>query len=198
MRTYPRALLVIIVVLLSLLVLAPIATASDKYEKNENVKMDPAAKPAPGKALIYFARTQIMGAAIKAKLYADGTFISILASRTFVPYECDPGKHVFAVVAENAGLLDAEVVADKIYVVQVAMHMGAMKARVHFEVARAGSEALEEFLKAKGSLEGITTTADGKKWVEEDAKDDQEKMLKYRAKGEVETLKPEDGGDKLP
>lgn len=198
MRRFPPASLVAIVIVLSVLVLAPIANASDKYEKNENVKIDPAKKPAPGKALIYFARTQVMGAAIKAKLYAGEEFLSILASKTFVPYECDPGKHVFAVVAENAGLLDAEVVADKIYVVQVAMHMGAMKARVHFEVARKDSEALEEFLKAKEDLEGITTTDDGRAWAKEDAEDDLKKMKKYREKGEVETLKPEDGTDTLP
>ena len=198
MRRLPPAVLGITLILVATLALAPVANASDKYEKNENVKIDPARKPAPGKALIYFARTQVMGAAIKAKLYAGEEFLSILASKTFVPYECDPGKHVFAVVAENAGLLDAEVVADKIYVVQVAMHMGAMKARVHFEVARKDSEALEEFLDAKGDLEGITTTDDGRAWVKEDAEDDLEKMKKYREKGEVETLKPEDGTDTLP
>jgi hypothetical protein len=198
MRRLPPGVLGITLVLVATLALAPVASASDKYEKNENVKIDPAKKPAPGKALIYFARTQVMGAAIKAKLYAGEEFLSILASKTFVPYECDPGKHVFAVVAENAGLLDAEVVADKIYVVQVAMHMGAMKARVHFEVARKDSEALEEFLDAKGDLEGITTTDDGRAWAKEDAEDDVKKMKKYREKGEVETLKPEDGTDTLP
>jgi len=198
MRRFSQASFLIILALAAMLALAPLATASDKYEKNENVKMDPARKPAPGKALIYFARTQFLGAAVKAKLYAGEEFVGILASKTFIPYECDPGKHVFAAVAENAGLLDAEVDADKIYVVQVAIHMGAMKARVHFEVARKDSEALEEFLKARDDLKGITTTSDGLAWAKKDAKDDLEKMKKYREKGEVETLKPEDGTDALP
>lgn len=94
--------------------LSLLVVAADKYVKNENVRIDPARKPAAGKALVYFVRSQLMGAAIKVKLNADGKFLSILASKTFVPYECDPGKHEFAVVAENAGLLDAQVVADRI------------------------------------------------------------------------------------
>lgn len=175
-----------------------IAMAGDKYVKNENVKLDPARKPAAGKALIYFVRPQFMGAAVKVKLYADGKFLSIVASKTFVPYECDPGKHEFAVVAENAGLLDATVAADRIYVVQVSMHMGGLKARTHFEVARKGSEALEEYLKGKNELVGITVAEEGVKWVEQDAQEDKGKMEKYRAKGEVETLAPEDGQDALP
>lgn len=178
--------------------LPAISLAGDKYVKNEDVKLDPARKPAPGKALIYFVRPQFMGAAVKVKLYAEGKFLGILASKTFIPYECEPGKHVFAAVAENAGLLDATVAADRIYVVQVAIHMGGIKARTHFEVARKGSEALDEYQKAKSELVGITATEEGMKWVEEDAQVDKEKMEKYRAKGEVETLSPEDGADTLP
>ena len=195
-RSVRVALRVMMVMLVSAFSL--IAIAGDKYVKNENVKLDPARKPAAGKALIYFVRPQFMGAAVKVKLYADGKFLSIVASKTFVPYECDPGKHEFAVVAENAGLLDATVAADRIYVVQVSMHMGGLKARTHFEVARKGSEALEEYLKGKNELVGITVAEEGVKWVEQDAQEDKGKMEKYRAKGEVETLAPEDGQDALP
>lgn len=197
MQRSVRVSLMLMMVMLASTLLS-IALAGDKYIKNENVKLDPARKPATGKALIYFVRPQFMGAAVKVKLYADGKFLSILASKTFVPYECDPGKHEFAVVAENAGLLDATVSADRIYVVQVSMHMGGLKARTHFEVARKGSEALEEYLKAKNELVGITVAEEGVKWVQEDAQDDKGKMEKYRAKGEVETLAAEDGQETLP
>jgi hypothetical protein len=191
-----RAATVAVVVLAAL---ALPAAASDKYEINESVGLDAARRPAPGKALVYFARTQLMGAAVKVKLFADGEFVGLIQSKTFIPYECDPGKHEFIVVAENAGFLEAELLPDRIYVVQVAIHMGAMKARTHFEVARKGSEALDEFSKAKDKLHAITTTAEGRKWVEEDAADDAKKIKKYRDKGEeFETLKPEDGGEAMP
>jgi hypothetical protein len=75
--------------------------------------------------------------------------------------------------------------------------MGGLKARTHFEVARKGSEALDEYQKAKSELVGITATEEGVKWVEEDAQVDKGKMEKYRAK-ELETLSPEDGAETLP
>jgi len=72
--------------------------------------------------------------------------------------------------------------------------MGAMKARTHFEVARTGSEAMQEFLKSQENLRALTTTDEGLNWVKEDASKIQEVIKKYRDKGEeFEHLKPEDG-----
>jgi hypothetical protein len=161
--------------------------------------MDDARRPAPGKALIYFARTQTMGFAVKVKLYADGKFVGLIMSKTYIPLEVDPGKHEFIVEAENAGFLQAEFAPDKIYVVQVAIHMGAMKARTHFEVARTGSEAMQEFLKTRKDLHALTTTDEGLQWVKEEDPKIQEIIKKFRDKGEeFEHLKPEDGFDAPP
>jgi hypothetical protein len=71
-----------------------------------------------------------------------------------VAHECDPGKHEFASISEGGALLDAELLPDKIYYVQVAIHMGFGRARNHFEVVRPGSEAMDEFLKTKNDLRG--------------------------------------------
>jgi hypothetical protein len=170
------------------------AAASDKFTVHDDKPMDDARRPAPGKALIYFARTQIMGSAVKVKLYSDGQFVGLIMSKTYLPLEVNPGKHEFIVEAENAGFLEAEVAPNKIYVVQVAMHMGALKARTHFEVARTGSEAMQEFLKRQENLRALTTTDEGLNWVKEDASKIQEVIKKYRDKGEeFEHLKPEDG-----
>ena len=170
------------------------AAASDKFIVHDDKPMDDARRPAPGKALIYFARTQTMGYAVKVKLYSDGNFVGLIMSKTYVPVEVNPGKHEFIVEAENAGFLEAEVAPDRIYVVQVAIHMGAMKARTHFEVARTGSEAMQEFLKKQENLRALTTTDEGLNWVKEDASRIQQVIKKYRDKGEeFEHLKPEDG-----
>ena len=171
----------------------PVA-ASDKFTVHDDKPMDDARRPAPGRALIYFARTQTMGYAVKVKLYSDGHFVGLIMSKTYVPVEVNPGKHEFIVEAENAGFLEAEVAPDKFYVVQVAMHMGAMKARTHFEVARTGSEAMQEFLKHQENLRALTTTDEGLSWVKDDGSKIQEVIKKYRDKGEeFEHLKPEDG-----
>ncbi|MEJ2422562.1 MAG: DUF2846 domain-containing protein [Acidobacteriota bacterium] len=173
--------------------------ASDKYTVLKDKPLDASRRPAEGKALIYFARPQMFGAAFKVKLYADGTFLGIVGPRTYIAYDCDPGKHEFIVAAENAGFLEANVEAGKIYIVQVAIHMGAWKARTHFEPARTGSEAMEEFLKEASKLHAVVTTDEGLEWVNEKHAKTQKTIKKYRAKGkEFETLKSGDGFDSPP
>ena len=173
--------------------------ASDKYIIQKDKPFDDARKPAPGKALIYFVRSQIMGAAVKVKLYADGKFLGIVMSHTYIPYECDPGKHEFIAAAENAGFLEADLLPDKIYIVQVSIHMGALKARTHFETARLGSEALQEITKVKDKLHWITTTDEGIAWANEKDADFQKTIKKFRDKGEeFEEMKPGDGYDAPP
>src|SRR5262249_49357875 len=198
-RCVMKLLMKALLVPLALLATALPALASDKYVVQENKPMEDGRRPEPGKALVYFARTQTMGFAVKVKLYADGKFIGLIHSKTFIPADVDPGKHEFIVEAENAGFLKAEVEAGKIYVVQVSIHMGAMKARTHFETARTGSEALEEFLKEQKNLRAVTTTEEGTKWVQEEDAKIQETIAKYREKGEeIESLKPGDGFDAPP
>lgn len=156
--------------------------------------MDDARRAAAGKALIYFVRTQAFGMAVKVKLFADGRFVGLIMSKTFIPLEVDPGKHEFIAESENAGFLRAGGAPDTIYVVQVAIHMGVMKARTHFEVARTGSEAMQEFLKSRKDLHALTTTENGLRWVKEEDPRIQEIIRKHRDKGEeFEDLKPEDG-----
>ena len=112
-------------------------------------------------------------------------------------YECDPGKHEFASISEGGALLDADVLAGKIYYVQVAIHMGFGRARSHFEVVRPGSEAMDEFLKTKEGLRGITTTEAGIQWYEENKKEIEDTIANERQDGEeIAVMKPEDGHDK--
>jgi len=186
MRRLPIALL--------LAALALPAAASDKFIVHDDKPMDDARRPAPGKALIYFVRTQVAGFAIKFKLFADGKFVGLIMSKTYIPVEVDPGKHEFVTEAENAGFLEAEVAPDKIYVVQVSSHMGAWKSRTHFEVARTGSEAMDEFLKRQADLRALTTTDEGLQWVKEETPRIESVIKKFRDKGEeFEHLKPQDG-----
>jgi hypothetical protein len=174
------------------------AVASEKYVKNDDKPLDDARRPAPGKALVYFVRPQLMGAAVKVKLYGDGSSRDHHL-RGYIPWEGDPGKHEFIVASENAGFLVAEFAPDKIYYVQVAIHMGAMKARTHFEVARPKSEALDEVSKKHDQLRLITTTEEGLAWVTEEKADIDKTIAKFRAKGEeFETLNPDDGWDAPP
>ncbi len=173
--------------------------ASDLYITKEQEAMDAGRKPAPGKALVYLARPQRMGAVVKVKTYLDGKPLGFVMSGSFLAVEVEPGKHEFVVSAENAGFLEAEVLADKVYLVQVAIHMGMWKARTHFEVARPGTDALKEISEKKDDLRAIETTPEGMAWIAKRQADFDQTIADYRKKGEeFETLKPEDGGDALP
>jgi len=175
------------------------AGAAEKYIVHDDQPMVDARRPAQGKALIYFVRTQKLGFAVKVKLYADGKLSGLIMSKTYIPVEVDPGKHEFIAAAENAGFLEAELAADRIYYVQVAIHMGAVKARTHFEVIRPGSEAMKEMLKTQKDLRAITTTDEGLQWANEEDPDIQAVIAKFREKGEeFEHLKAEDGFTQPP
>lgn len=188
----------IALVVLALAAALPVL-AGDKYVIEEGKPLDVNLRPAPGKALVVFVRSQVMGAAIKVKLYADGKFQGLVMAHTYLAYECEPGAHEFIAAAENAGFLRAQLEADRVYVVQVAIHMGALKARTHFETARKGSEALDEVTKNLAKLRAITTTPEGVAWANEKDEDFQKTIARFRAKGEeFEDLKPEDGAPALP
>jgi uncharacterized protein DUF2846 len=177
---------------------APVG-AAEKYIVHDDQPVVDSRRPAPGKALIYLVRTQKLGFAVKVKIYADGKLAGLIMSKTYIAVEVDPGKHEFIAAAENAGFLEAEVAADKIYFVQVAIHMGAVKARTHFEVIRPGSEAMKDLLKTHQSLRAITTTDEGLQWVNEEDPDIQAVIAKFREKGEeFEYLKPEDAFTQPP
>lgn len=62
--------------------------------------------------------------------------------------------------------MDAQLLPDKICYVQLAIHMGAFRARSHFEVIRPGSEAMDEFMDHKDELHLITLTAQGMLWFD--------------------------------
>jgi hypothetical protein len=175
------------------------AFGSELYQVRKDAPLDPSLRPAQGKALIYFMRPQSFGGAVKVKLYADGKFLGFIMSDTFIAYECEPGKHEFIGEAENAGFLEAEVVAGKIYVVQVCIHTGAWKARTHFEVARPDTDAMHECSKDKDRLRAIETTEEGRAWEAKRQETIQSTIKLYRDKGkEFEYLKPEEGYDALP
>jgi hypothetical protein len=175
------------------------AAADDLYKVDEAKPIYSTPKPAPGKAMIYFVRSTTLGSAVKVKLYADGKFLGLVMSQTFIAYECDPGKHEFIAAAENAGFLEADLAADRVYLVEVAIHMGAWKARTHFETARAGSDALRDIEDELPNVHPVQTTAEGRAWVAERQAKFDETIRKFRDKGEeFEALKPGDGFENPP
>lgn len=181
-------------VLLAMLLAAVPAAGADKYVIHDDTRINDTRTPAKGKALVYFVRTQRMGRVVPVQLMADGKPLGWIKRRTFIAREFEPGKHEMTALSAGAALLEAEFLPDRIYYVKVAITMGFSRLYSHFEVVRAGSEAMKEFMKVKAKLREITTTAEGLAWYEKNRKDIDEWIGRERRdRKATELLKPEDG-----
>ncbi len=88
-------------------------------------------KPAPeDKAVVYFVRTSAVGMAINFSYYDSTRLIGKFKGPKYIRYECKPGVHLFWARSENRDFVEADLEAGKIYFIEAAVKMGAMKARV--------------------------------------------------------------------
>ena len=88
--------------------------------------------PAPGKALVVFARTTSFGGAIQATLYDNDEYIGTISADTKIAYQAEPGKHMFMVIGESADFMEADLMAGKTYYSGVIVRPGFWKARFSF------------------------------------------------------------------
>jgi len=87
--------------------------------------------PTPGKSLVYFVRVSGTGALmINFKYFHGDHYIGKFSGVNYFLYECDPGPQMFWVSAENRDFLEANLLPDKVYVVEVRPTLGAFKAAV--------------------------------------------------------------------
>lgn len=87
-------------------------------------------KPPEGKAVVYFVRTSAAGFLINFKYFDGDKYLGKYADGYFMPYVCEPGKHLFWAKSENFDFVEADLEAGKIYVIDAVGKMGAFKAAV--------------------------------------------------------------------
>jgi hypothetical protein len=87
-------------------------------------------KPAEGKAMVYFIRSNSMGFLINFKYFDGEKYLGKFNYGKFLSYECEPGKHLFWSKSENVDFVEANLDADKIYIIDSEPQMGAFKAGV--------------------------------------------------------------------
>ena len=92
------------------------------------------APPPEGKAVIYFLRTTNLGALMNFRFFEKGNFIGKFNGKNYMRYECDPGKSVFWVKAENIDFIETDLEAGKIYLVESNAVMGGFSAGVKFRL----------------------------------------------------------------
>jgi hypothetical protein len=88
------------------------------------------AKPSAGKAAIYFTRCVMYGSTMLIDIFDGNEYIAYSMGKGYSVYECDPGKHVFWIAAENTDFITADLEAGKVYIAQVYVYPGVMKGRV--------------------------------------------------------------------
>src|SRR5262245_21804473 len=97
----------------------------------------PAIAPEPGKALVVFLRPSGFGLAIQSSVFEikneSPSLVGILATKTKVAYQVEPGKRLFMVIGENADFMSATLEPNKTYYAQVAPRFGLWKARFGLE-----------------------------------------------------------------
>lgn len=87
-------------------------------------------KPSAGKAAIYFTRTVTFGSGMLIDIFDGEEYIAYSMGKGYSVYECDPGKHIFWVAAENTDFITADLEAGKVYIAQVYVYPGVMKGRI--------------------------------------------------------------------
>ena len=76
-------------------------------------------KPAEGKTLVYFVRYQGAVALIDFSYYDGKTYLGRGGGNNYFTYECEPGEHVFWVLAENRAFIRGDLKPNATYVIEV-------------------------------------------------------------------------------
>jgi hypothetical protein len=190
----------------AVLALAAGTGASELYETHGDRHIDKERRPAAGKALVYVLHPPHgLRALEKLSVFLDGSLLGIMvpgSAGTFMATEVEPGRHEFAAANKNASILDADLAADRTYLIEVGSTAGMMTARAFILPVPPESKSLKELLKTKrvGTASGyvtyveITTTEAGRQWVAEGQEKVNEAIERARKKpAEIEHLRPEDG-----
>ena len=90
--------------------------------------------PSPGKSMVVFMRPSTLGFAVQSSVFdttrgGEPELVGLVAAKKKVAYESDPGKREFMVIGESADFMEAKLLANKTYFVNVSPRMGVWKAR---------------------------------------------------------------------
>jgi hypothetical protein len=139
-------------------------------------------EPAPAdKAVVYFVRTSTMDPLINFTYFDSTKFIGKFNGPKYIRYECEPGTHLFWARSENRDFVKAEVEAGKIYFIEAAVKMGAMKAAVELiPVDPKDEKQMAKIFKLMNKKPSESFTTDELAAGAKDTKDHMEKgLVKY-------------------
>ncbi len=86
--------------------------------------------PAAGKSRVVFVRPNALATAITFSVHDGEKLIGVLPYSAYFVYDCEPGHHLFSASMENVAMLEADLLADRIYYAKVSASMGWVVAEV--------------------------------------------------------------------
>jgi hypothetical protein len=159
--------------------------------------------PESGKAMVVFMRPSGMGFAIQSSVFeVKGdklTLAGIVAARTRVAYQLEPGKHLFMVIGEGADYMGADLQPNKTYYAYVTPRMGVWKARFSLVPVHKVELDTPEFTKDVAGCKWVEKTADSDAWMQDNIESIRSKHAEYYPEwmdlpaDERVRLLPEDG-----
>lgn len=159
--------------------------------------------PAAGKARVVFMRDTFVGSAIQSSVFdvtnEQPVLVGIVANKTKVSYDVDPGKHLFMVVGESADFMSADLQARKTYYALVTPRPGLWKARFSLKPIHAADLNTDKFNDWYRDCQWVTNNAASENWAMSNMGSIQAKRQKYYAKwiaknpNDQPRLLPQDG-----
>lgn len=159
--------------------------------------------PQSGKSQVIFMRPSGIGYAVQSSVFEirnnQPSIVGIVAAKTKVAYEVEPGEHLFMVVGESADFMSATLEADKTYYALVTPRMGWWKARFSLKPVRAGEWDSDQFKTWFDDCQLVEPSKETEEWVAENSDSIQGKYDKYysawmeKEASDRPQLSPEDG-----
>lgn len=100
--------------------------------------------PAEGKAVVYFIRISGLGSLVDFFYFDSAQYIGKFNGTKYMRYECAPGRHLLWAKAENRDYVEADLEANRIYLLEPLPQMGAMKAGVTLQLIDMTDEKMKK------------------------------------------------------
>lgn len=146
------------------------------------------------KALVYFVRPSMMGAAVTSALWdvsLDGSqpdeFIGLLGGNSKVAFYAEPGEHLFMVTGENADFMRAYLEAGKSYYVLNTVRMGVWMARFSVKPIHQDKIGTPEFKEWVEDATLLVNTPESQAWAKENYDSEQSLKEDYIKKWEAKS-----------
>ncbi len=147
--------------------------------------------PTKGKAVIYLLRTKSLGSLMNFRFFKNNHYLGKFNGKNYLRYECEPGKNIFWVKAENIDFIKTNLAANRIYLVEVNAIMGAFSAGVKFRIVDYNDE------KQMKRIHKLLASKDPKVFTQEQLLADEKKMNAIIQQGMLKVLEKRKKGKKI-